>query len=127
MISQRFGLAAAAAVLILAPVSASAQGAAADPSPRPASSEPAGVGQSDDEARAGTGSPAAPEADQPTGTCCTIPARTSLELEIVDRVSSKANRAGDRFAIRLAEPLLVDGQILIPAGTAGVGEVIHSA
>lgn len=50
-----------------------------------------------------------------------------LEIEIVDRVSSKANRPGDRFAIRLAEPLIVDGQVLIPAGTAGIGEVVHSA
>ena len=96
----------AAIALSLAPASARAQEAEAAPAPsEPAVSEPAAAASG----------------------CCTIPARTPLEIEIVERVSSKANRPGDRFAIRLAEPLLIDGQVLIPAGTAGVGEVVHAA
>jgi hypothetical protein len=80
--------------------------------------------------RAQEAGPAAPEASDPAAApsgCCTIPARTLLEIEIVDRVSSKLNRPGDRFAIRLAEPVLVDGNLLIPAGIRGEGEVVHAA
>ena len=77
-----------------------------------------------------TAEPSLPSASEPAASapsCCTIPARTLLEIEIVDRVSSKLNRPGDRFAIRLAEPVLVDGNLLIPAGTRGEGEVVHAA
>lgn len=59
--------------------------------------------------------------------CCTIPARTEIRIEVTDRVHSRLNQTGQSFAFRLAEPLTVDGNILIPAGTPGVGEVVHAA
>ena len=74
--------------------------------------------------------PSAPSVSEAAGIpagCCTLPARTLVEIEIVDRLNSKANRNGDRFAIRLAEPLVVDGHVIAPAGTPGVGEVVHAA
>jgi hypothetical protein len=58
---------------------------------------------------------------------CTMPARTVIEIEIADAVNSKRNHPGDRFAIRLAEPLTIDGRVVAPAGTPGVGEVVHAA
>ena len=62
-----------------------------------------------------------------SASCCTVPARTPIDIEIVDTVNSRANHNGDRFAFRLAEPLVVDGHVVAPVGTPGVGEVVHAA
>ena len=67
-----------------------------------------------------------PAAEAPAAACCTVPARTPVEIEILDTVNSKANHNGDRFAFRLAAPLTIDGHVVIPAGTTGVGEVVHA-
>jgi hypothetical protein len=53
-------------------------------------------------------------------------AGTVIQLEITQLVSSKTNKRGDKFTLRLAEPITVAGQVLVPAGTTGVGEVIDS-
>ncbi|HEX8668781.1 MAG TPA: hypothetical protein VF727_10470 [Allosphingosinicella sp.] len=63
----------------------------------------------------------------PAPICCTIAKLTPVELEITDKVSSRSAKPGDKFAIRLAEPLVVDGHILAPAGASGIGEVVHAA
>jgi hypothetical protein len=67
--------------------------------------------------------PAAPSAPS----CCTVPARTTIEIEILDTITSRDNSNGQSFRFRLAAPLMADGHILIPAGTEGVGEVVHAA
>ncbi len=54
-----------------------------------------------------------------------LKAGTLLDLEIDQVVSSRTSKDGDQFPLHLAEPVLRDGVILIPAGTRGVGEVIH--
>src|SRR6478672_2581342 len=59
--------------------------------------------------------------------CCTVPALTVVEIEIVDDVNSKTAHPGDHFALRLAEPLALNGRVVLPAGTSGVGEVVHAA
>lgn len=59
--------------------------------------------------------------------CCAIPALTVVEIEVAAPINSRTSRNGDHFAIRLAEPLVVDGQVVLPAGTPGIGEVVHSA
>lgn len=69
----------------------------------------------------------APPAEAAAAACCTLPARTAVEIEITDTISSKTNHNGDAFAFRLAEPLVVDGRTVAPAGTPGVGEVVHAA
>jgi hypothetical protein len=63
----------------------------------------------------------------PVAACCTLAAGTEARIELVDPISTKTEKEGDRFAIRLAEPLVVDGQIVAPAGAMGVGEVVESA
>ena len=80
------------------------------------------------------GAAAGPEAPAPAATsaapaaaCCAVAARTMVELEILDTINSKDNHNGESFAFRLAAPLTVDGRVLIPAGTPGVGEVVHAA
>jgi hypothetical protein len=51
---------------------------------------------------------------------------TLFELETVDAVSSKTNHSGDRFALRLREPLRYGAVVLVPAGTPVPGEVAHA-
>lgn len=52
-----------------------------------------------------------------------VPEGTIVELETAEPLSSKTNKRGDKFAIRMIGPLLIDGVEVIPAGTMGVGEV----
>lgn len=56
-----------------------------------------------------------------------IPAGTVLTIEIVDALSSKTAQIDQYFAIRLAEPLVINGREMLPAGIAGRGQVIHAA
>jgi hypothetical protein len=116
VLSQRLAAAAPAIALLIAAAAAQAQVAPADPGGAPAdAAAPA----------ASASAPApAPAAD---GACCTLPARTPVEIEILETVNSKANQSRDNFAFRLAEPLSVDGRVVAPAGTLGVGEVVHAA
>lgn len=71
---------------------------------------------------------AAPEAAPATAAdrLVAVPAGTELAFEMVDSLSSKTSQRGDRFALKLTEPLTLDGQLLVPAGTLAVGEVVHA-
>ena len=42
-------------------------------------------------------------------------------------ISSKVHKIGDTFTLRLAYPILLDGHIVVPAGTAGVGQIVDAA
>lgn len=59
--------------------------------------------------------------------CCTIPALTEVEIEILATLNSQANKIGEKFPLRLAKPIIIDGKILVPAGAAGSGDVVHAA
>lgn len=59
--------------------------------------------------------------------CCRVAAGTPVKVELVDQVSSAVQKPGDTFALRLAAPLVVDGRVVLRAGTPGVGRVIESA
>lgn len=56
-----------------------------------------------------------------------LAAGATLEVELVDGLSSETSKVGDRFALRLAEPLTQDGVVIVAAGAAGEGEVIDAA
>ena len=76
--------------------------------------------------------PGAALAQQPTRTaaaarCCRLPAGTVVMVEMAEPVSTKTHKPGDTFAIRLAEPVVVSGQLVLRAGTTGIGEVVESA
>ena len=62
-----------------------------------------------------------------TTTCCAIPALTAVSIEILSTVNSQANKIGEKFAIRLKEPISVNGQVIVPAGAIGSGDVVHAA
>jgi hypothetical protein len=87
---------------------------------------PAAAQEAPGTAAAGIAPAPAAAAAQPA-TCCTIAARTPIEIEILDAINSKDNHNGESFDFRLAMPVMVDGRVLIPAGTPGVGEVVHAA
>ncbi len=68
-----------------------------------------------------------PSAETASTVCCTAPAGSFVELEIVGTLTSDTARRGDLFEIRLAQPLKVGDQIVLPAGLIGGGEVVHAA
>jgi hypothetical protein len=52
-----------------------------------------------------------------------LPAGTPIQLETVDPLDSRTVKQGQRFALRVAEDVLVGSATVIPRGTAAVGEV----
>jgi hypothetical protein len=54
-----------------------------------------------------------------------LPAHTPVVIQLDDEISSNRNHPGDRFRLHVAEDVRVGDVVLIPAGTAGEGEVIH--
>ncbi|HKR88714.1 MAG TPA: hypothetical protein VJS38_11125 [Phenylobacterium sp.] len=66
-------------------------------------------------------------AHPPRRDCCHVAAGTPVEVELVNQVSSAVQKSGDKFAVRLAAPLIVNGKVVLPAGTPGVGEVLQSS
>src|SRR5688572_21566305 len=59
--------------------------------------------------------------------CCTIPAGTVIDIENIEDLGSRRSRTRDAFAIRLAEPIVIEGRTVAQVGATGVGEVIHAA
>jgi hypothetical protein len=55
-----------------------------------------------------------------------VPAGTVVRVELAEPLSTRRQKTGDTFAIRLAEPLVVDRRVLLHAGAPGVGEVIQA-
>jgi len=56
-----------------------------------------------------------------------IPATTVVHIELIEALTSKTNKIGDTFALRLSAPLIIDGRTVLPQGLAGGGEVTHAA
>ena len=52
---------------------------------------------------------------------------TLVAREIVDTLKSTQRKRGDKFVLRVVDPVIVDGVELISAGTIGIGEVVHAA
>jgi hypothetical protein len=50
-----------------------------------------------------------------------IPTRTVLHLALDETLDTKHNRAGDRFSATLTKPILVNGAVIVPAGTGFEG------
>lgn len=79
-----------------------------------------------DEAGSNLAVPAIESADAVAAETLTIPALTPIIIEILSDLGSNTSQQGDRFPLRLAEPIVIDGRVVVPAGTAGEGEVIHA-
>ena len=57
----------------------------------------------------------------------TVPALTPVAVRLEELISSNKNKIGDHFRITVAEDVRVGEALVIPAGSAGEGEVIHAA
>lgn len=55
-----------------------------------------------------------------------LPARTEVAFELLQAVSTRTAKPGDRFELRVSQAVMVSGQVLIPAGSPALGEVIHA-
>ena len=54
-----------------------------------------------------------------------IPSGTPLHVRVDESIDTRRNRAGDGFTATLAQPW-IDGQVLVPAGTAFAGHVTNA-
>ncbi len=56
----------------------------------------------------------------------TLPAATPLIIAIDAELGSKISTTGQMFPIRLAQPVVIDGVEVLPAGITGEGQVVHA-
>jgi hypothetical protein len=56
----------------------------------------------------------------------TIPAGTRISVRTIDDIDSRKNHIGDRFEASLQEPLMVDGNVVIPKGVDIYGRLAES-
>ena len=68
---------------------------------------------------------APPPASAAACTAC-IPKLTPVEVVIDAEMGSKLSTTGAAFPLRLAQPIVIDGREIVPAGTLGTGEVVHA-
>lgn len=52
-----------------------------------------------------------------------LPEGTEVPMETTAEISSKTARVGDRFNLEVTDNVLLNGTVIIPAGSSGVGEV----
>lgn len=57
---------------------------------------------------------------------CEIPPGTLVELEITQPLSSATAKRGDKFALKLRAPFSCGDEVIVPADTPGVGEIVHA-
>lgn len=62
----------------------------------------------------------------PATACCRIADGTSVTIEILEPLSSALVKRGDRFRLRLADPVLIEGKLVLAPGIEGVGEIVHA-
>lgn len=70
--------------------------------------------------------PAESAAETPPPAPLILPKGHTILIAIDREVGSKVSATGDVFPIRLAEPVVVDGVELLPAGITGEGQVVHA-
>lgn len=69
---------------------------------------------------------AATPAPAPEPVMKTVAAGTPIELELIDGASSKTSQVGDVVAARVAKDVVVDGLVVLPAGTRVEGTVVEA-
>ncbi len=58
--------------------------------------------------------------------CGCVSAGTAVELEIDQLLNSSVQKRGDKFPIKLHAPIMRGETVLVPAGTIGIGEIVHA-
>lgn len=78
------------------------------------------------------GNEAAPAETKPAGLLdalkpapkITVPAGTRLRVALIDGISTDKNSPGDQFTASLAEPVIVDGKMVLAKGTKVRGRIV---
>ena len=65
----------------------------------------------------------ATEAAAPAAVEAQLPAQSEIVLALNGELSSKTHKLGDEFSLAVAKDVVVDGHVVIPAGTRAVGQV----
>jgi hypothetical protein len=68
----------------------------------------------------------APASAPATPQVLTIPAGTRIRVQLAQTLSSKESQTGDQFSGTLADPVVVNGQTVIPAGAQASGTVTEA-
>lgn len=68
----------------------------------------------------------ASESSAPKTGANSIPAGTPVIFRLEENVNSRTQRKGDWFKIALERPLMLGDATVVPTGTPGMGQVIHS-
>lgn len=95
--------------------------------PASTTTAPSGAVESTDPVIAGDAATDAGISAPPTAPIDRLPAGTVIEIRVDEAVNSKTHKTGDWYAISLSQPIKLGDAILIPAGTTGRGQVVHSA
>jgi hypothetical protein len=61
-----------------------------------------------------------------TPTPTSVPPGTEVIVKTVNAMNSKTAKTGDRFVVQVVSDVVVDQQVLIPAGTRGTGTIIFA-
>lgn len=56
-----------------------------------------------------------------------LPSELLIVVEVATPLSSKTGINDQYFQIRLAEDVVIDGRVVVPAGTTGQGQIVHAA
>ena len=56
-----------------------------------------------------------------------VPAGTTIVVRTTNALSSKSNKAGEVFEASIAEPVVVGGATVLPAGAGATGKIVQSA
>jgi hypothetical protein len=73
-----------------------------------------------------TGRPSTLDTSRAAGDWITLPAGTNLVIRMIDGVDSERNSVGQTFAASLDEPVLIDGQTVIPRGADVVVKLVDA-
>jgi hypothetical protein len=82
--------------------------------------------RSDGPQPATAGNSAYPQSPAPTNSSVAIPAGTQIVVRLIDPVNSEVDHLGQTYRVSLDEPVIVNGQTLIPRGADAVAFLIDS-
>ena len=69
--------------------------------------------------------PVAPQSSsQPSAYNYNVPDGTPVRLMVTRELTSRTVKNGDRFKLRVDEPVFVNGQVVIPVGATAWGEIV---
>ncbi|HWE45185.1 MAG TPA: hypothetical protein VG407_04075 [Caulobacteraceae bacterium] len=69
----------------------------------------------------------APTVQAPAPVATHVAANTVIVIEITELISTKIQKKGDMFTLKLAEPIKLGDVVVVPADTPGMGQVVDTA